>query len=106
MIKWRPKTATNCGDEHSIRSLPEAVLKLGRAKEDDDLIAGDAATRYRTESGSDRIIDSTDAKDTSERRLSAGIRSLPLSVLYRVAIEFIFSFTRLSFHTASTARVP
>jgi len=59
----------------------------------------------RIASGSDRMQDSTDAKDTSERRLSARIRSLPLSVLYRVASEFIFlSFTRLSFHTGSTAR--
>src|SRR6266850_5537798 len=49
--------------------------------------------------------DSTDAKDTSERRLSARIRSLPLSVLYRAASEFIFlSFTRVSFHPVATAR--
>src|SRR5258706_14112 len=42
--------------------------------------------------------------DVSFASVESMIRSLSLSVLYRVATEFIFSFTRLSFHTVSTAR--
>jgi hypothetical protein len=78
------------------------MSKLGRVKEDDDLIAGDAATRYRTESGSDRMLALNLRSHVSFASVESRIRSLPLPILYRVAIKFIFhSFTRLSFDTAS-----
>src|SRR5258706_15352392 len=54
--------------------------------------------------GSDRMPALNPRSDVSFAWVESMIRSLPLSVLYRVAIEFIFSFKRLIFHTASNAR--
>src|SRR6267142_5121230 len=65
------------------------------------------ATRYRTASGSDRMRALNLRSDVSFALVESCIRSLPLSVLYRVAaspaIKSSSSFTRPSFHTALAA---
>ena len=73
------------------------------------LTAINAASQYRTGSGSDRMLESTNIdpkalKQSEQFSLSANIRSLPLAVLYEVLISRRTERRTLTIKTATSSQ--